>query len=375
MVPIAYMMWKEFRQVFRDPAMLRIIFFIPIIQLLVFAYAMTTDLKNVRVSIYDADRSRASRDLTASFTASDLFVPGPPAESPDRLRDLLRTGRTDITLLIPRGWGADLAQGRTARLGLQIDGKNSSLAGRAAGYAQAIIRRAALARTEELERERPELAERSRRVEAVSRFFYNPELESRYFMVPGILVLLITITSAMLTGISVVREREIGTLEQLMVTPLSPLQLILGKTLPFAILSFVEFGVATTFAVFWFHLPLIGSIPLLALAALIYLLVTLGAGLLASTVSSTQQQAMFTVWFFLVFGILTSGFFFPIDNMPRFVQLLTYANPLRYFMTIVRGVFLKGVMFGDIADELAGMTILGVLMFSGAVLRFRKRLA
>ena len=206
-----------------------------------------------------------------------------------------------------------------------------------------------------------------------TRFFYNPELVSRYYMVPGILVILVTIVSALLTSMAVVREKEIGTLEQLLVTPLKTGHLIAGKIIPFAILSYATLALATFEAVLVFHVPIAGSLGLLAVAMAAYLLVTLGGGLLASTVSSTQQQAMFTAWFFLVFGILMSGFFYPVANMPPWAQTLTLLNPMRYIMSIVRGILLKGAGAGDIAQDFVRLLVLGVVTFSLAVVRFRKR--
>ncbi len=375
--PILYLVHKEFRQIFRDRAMVRIIFIVPLIQLLVLSYAATQDLRNVRLAVLDHDNTPQSRALVNAFfnTSTDLFIPAEEVTSPDQLEPLLARGKADITLWIERGYAEKLATGSSASVSIAVNGQNSSLAGRAGGYANAIVRREAQKVMEERMLARPELRQRSRRVEAVTRFFYNPQLESRYYMVPGIIVLVVTIISGMLTGMAIVREKEIGTLEQLMVTPITPLQLVAGKTIPFAILSFIEMGFVTVVAVLWFRLPLTGPIWLLAASALIYLLVTLGGGLLASTVSSTQQQAMFSVWFALVFGILMSGFFFPIENMPKTVQPLTYLNPMRYFISIVRGIFLKGSTFVDVLPDLATLFALGVVVFTTAVLRFRKRLA
>lgn len=369
--PIATVIRKEFRQIFRDPALMRIVLFVPLIQLFIFGYAANTDLHNVRVGILDEDGSRASRDLARACFSSDVFVPGPSARSAAALPRLLMQDEADLTLHIPPGYAESLAQHRPLPVGILVDGRNSSLAGRAAGYANAILAR----ETERpLTEELPGGSVSQGRVHSVRRFFYNPELRSRFYMVPGIVVLIITIISALLTGMAVVREREIGTLEQLMVSPLTPWQLIAGKTLPFAMIGFVDLAVATLLAVLWFRLPFVGSPFLLGGCALVYLLVTLGIGLLASTLSATQQQAMFTLWFFLVFGILMSGFFFPLENMPPILRALTYANPLRYMMTIVRGIFLRGAGFLDLWPQLAALLLLGTLTFTTAVLRFQKRL-
>jgi ABC-2 type transport system permease protein len=364
---------KEFRQVFRDHAMVRIIFLVPTVQLFVFAYATNTDLRNVRVAVLDEDHSAASRHVVAALEATREFVPGPVARDGGELEAFLLHGDAEVALWVPRRFERDLLTGRSPALGLTVDGTNSSRAGRAAGYADAIVRREAARWLTESSPGAAPPGAGGARLEGVTRFFYNPELESRRYMVPAILVLLITVTSALLTGMSVVREKEIGTLEQLQVSPLRPAQIIAGKTIPFAVIAFVELGLSTALAVVWFHLPITGPLAVLVLGAAVYLLVTLGVGLLASTVSRTQQQAMFAVWFFLVFGILMSGFFYPIENMPAWARELTRINPLRYMMNIVRGVFLKGAGLADLGRDLAMLTALGALVFAGAALRFRKR--
>ncbi|MBM3320259.1 MAG: ABC transporter permease [Candidatus Eisenbacteria bacterium] len=370
--PVAHLVRKEFLQVFRDPALLRMILLLPVVQLFVFGYAANTDLKNVRLSVLDESRSRESRRLVEAFYQSSVFIPGPEPSRPDEIEKLLAEGKAEIGIRIPAGYARDLDEGKQAIVGVLVDGVNSSSAGRAQGYAEQILLREA-ARVAEADRGSAAPVEGRSRIEGETRFFYNPELESRYYMVPGIVVLIITIISSMLTGVAVVRERETGTLEQLLVSPLSPAQLIAGKTIPFAILAFADLAFAATIAVLWFRIPLEGSVLLLAFVALLFLLVTLGGGLLASTVSATQQQAMFTLWFFLVFGILLSGFFYPIENMPRAIQYLTYLNPLRYMMSMVRGIFLRGAALPDVWPDLWRLSLIGIAMFSLAVLRFRKR--
>ncbi|MGD8394935.1 MAG: ABC transporter permease [Candidatus Eiseniibacteriota bacterium] len=378
---LLFLIRKEFLQVRRDPAMLRIIFVVPVIQLLVLSYAANLDLVNVPVTVLDQDRTADSRAVIDAFLHSDTFVQGPVASSPGELQDHLVHDRADLSLWIPPHYARDLAAGRPARVGLAVDGTNSAAAGKTAGYARRIVAaegaRLAAGGTRLTSRAgaTAEAGTGGPRVEGIVRFLYNPELESRFYMVPGILIILVTIISALLTGMAVVREKEIGTLEQLMVTPLRAWQLIAGKVIPFAILSYLTLSISTALAIGWFRVPVQGSLVLLAVAMAAYLLVTLGGGLLASTVSSTQQQAMFTVWFFLVFGILMSGFFYPIANMPWWARLLTYANPMRYSMSIVRGIFLRGAGLADLWPDLVRLTGLGVLVFTAAVLRFSKRTA
>ncbi len=371
----AFLVQKEFRQIFRDRGMLRIIFIMPMIQLFVLSYAVTTDLRRVRVAVLDEDLSESSRKLVASFFTSDLFVLEETAQTPSQLQTAVESGRVDLTIWIPVHYERDLVTTGDARVAIAADGQNSSLAGRALGYSEAIIRMQAQERLNELKDSKPQFAANLRRIEAVTRFYYNPELISRFYMIPGIVVLLLTVVSGMLTGMAIVKEKEIGTLDQLLVSPLSSGEIIAGKLIPFVVLAYAELSIATGVAVLWFDLPLEGSIGLLAFSAFCYLVVTLGGGLLASTVSHTQQQAMLTVWFFLVFGILTSGFFYPIDNMPRWIQYLTYANPMRYFLAIVRGLFLKGTEFYDLLPNLLPLVGIGIALFSLAVWRFRSRLS
>jgi ABC-2 type transport system permease protein len=370
MGPTARLMQKEFRQIVRDPLMIRLIVLMPIIQLFVLGYAVSLDLKGVRMSVLDEAPGPLGRRLSQAVWETETFQPGPPVHDAREAERLLVKGGTDLVLRLPAGLERDFSQGRGG-LAVLVDGRNSAQAGQALAQVQAI-----LAREQQAIR-----AERSGRRDgppgiAVSTLFlFNPELVSRHQMVPAIVVLLITIISAMLTGMTVVREKELGTLEQLLVTPLTRSQLVLGKTLPLAILAYGELVLATLIAVLWFRLPLEGSLPLLATAVLLYLLVTLGGGLLASTVSGTQQQALFTVWFFLVFGILLSGFFFPVSNMPEWLRWITWFNPMRFIIEVVRGVFLKGMGFADAWPQLALLAAHGVATFSLALWRFRKRVA
>lgn len=371
--PVAHIVRKEFRQLRRDRQILRMLLLMPVVQMLVLGYAATTDLRNIRLAVLDQDNSPQSRKLSEAFYQNNLFIPGPPARSPMELQEHLFRGRTDITLWIPKGYAQDLAAGRTAGLGAAVDGANSSAAGRTLGYAQAVVRQEEARILKSRLLSQP--TARVPRIEPVTRFFYNPELESRNYMIPGIVVILITMVSGMLSGMAVVREREVGTLEQLLVTPITPGQLIAGKLIPYALLSCIQLCMVLPLALLWFHLTLAGSVLLLFGCALVYLVVTLGAGLLASTVSRTQQQAMFTIWFFTVFGILTSGFFYPVENMPRAVYYLTFINPLRFFMVIVRGVFLKDVTLADAVPSLIPLVIIGSVMLFVAVRRFRKSVA
>ncbi|MBM3328661.1 MAG: ABC transporter permease [Calditrichaeota bacterium] len=371
--PVLFLIEKEFRQVFRDPIMLRMLFVLPVMQLFLFGYAVTTDIKNVRLALLDRDRTPASRHLAEAFYAGEYFKESLVASSEDEIDEALVRGRADIALTIPKGYGRALETGQPATIGLLVDGVNSSLAGRARSYAEGVIRKEAFERVALLASRYPDLMGDVRRIEAVTRVYYNPQLESRFYMIPAILVMIITIVSGMMTGMAVVREREIGTLEFLRVSPLKSWQIVIGKTIPFVVLAFVELSLAAVVAILWFKLRFAGSVLNLALASAVYLLVTLGSGLLVSTAARTQQQAMLTIWFFLVFGILMSGFFFPVENMPENIRLLTYLNPLRYFMAIVRGIFLKGTSLVEMLPDLVPLSAIGLAVFTLAVVRFGRK--
>jgi ABC-2 type transport system permease protein len=359
------MVRKELLQLRRDPALLRLVLMLPIVQLMILSYALNNDLRNLRVGVLDEDGTPLSRSIVEAFPHSETFAPGPRVTaSPDLTREL-RHGGCDVAIHIPPHFARDVQEGRSPAVGVFVDGTNSSIAGRGAGYAESVILREAL-------RERAAAGDAGRPLSAVVRFFYNPELETRLYMVPGIIVMLVTIISALVTGMAVVREKEIGTLEQILVTPLSSWQFIAGKTLPFALIALADLVLATVFAMAWFHVPMTGSPWVLLLGVLGYLLVTLGLGLLASSGSQTQQQAMFTVWFFLIFAILLSGFFFPVQNMPTWARVLTWLNPMRFFMDIVRGVLLRGAGAQDLARELLVLFAMGVAAFGGAVAVFRR---
>ena len=373
--PLFYLIQKGFRQIFRNNDMLRIIFVVPVVQLLVLSYAATTDLTNIRLGILDEDHTARSRRISESFFQNDIFVPvDNPFNSAD-LEERLFRGKMDAAVWIPRGFEEDLISGETAEISITVDGQNSNSAGRTLGYLQGIIRSELMRRFDEIKDKQPELAEKLHQIQPVIRYFYNPELKSRFYMVPAILVMLVTIISTMLTGMAVVREKEIGTLEQLLVTPLTGGQIIAGMTIPYALLVIVEFTIAVLITLFWFNVPLLGSFWLLYFSAVVYLLTSLGSGLLVSTVSNTQQQSMFTIFFFLIFFIMTSGFFFPVENMPDTVYYLSYINPMRYLMLIIRGIFLKGATFTDILPSLLSLIVMGIAVFSFAAYRFRKRLA
>jgi ABC-2 type transport system permease protein len=353
---------KEFLQVIRDRNMLWLIFIMPIIQLLILGYAISTDVKLIYTAVYDFDNSRISREYIRSLSAGGYFVTGPP-RYPILDADLgFRKNQYNVALTIPSDFSTNLQQSKPAEVGLLVDGTNANSAAIALGYVS-IITAQFNQRVANLDL--PVTLRQTR--------LYNPEAESVYFMVPGIVALLLTMITVMLTSMAIVREREIGTLEQLMVTPIRTPALILGKTIPFALLGFLEISIALLVGILWFDIPFVGSWVLLYSLAFIYLFTTLGAGMFISTISSSQQQAMFFAWFFAIFALLTSGFFTPIANMPRVIQYFTYLNPLRYFMKIVRAIMMKGAGIDILYPEVFAMILFGAFVFGLAWLRFSKR--
>jgi ABC-2 type transport system permease protein len=375
------MLIKEFIQAFRDPRMRILLFVPPILQLIIFGYAANTDIRNIPLAVYDLDRTPASREMVDRFSSSGYFTISRIATDLRQIRRWIDAGNVSAALQINPGFSREVRQTQGSSIQLIVDGTDSNTASVITGYAQAIVAQysrewlqARLDNTPNLPAalQRPLL--RIGGIEVRSRAFFNPNLESRNFYVPGIIALLIMLITLLLTCMSVVREREIGTMEQLIVSPIRPLELILGKTIPFALIGYVDVALVTVVGVSLFGVPIRGSFLLLLAATTLYLLSSLGIGLFISTISRTQQQAMMSMFFFFMPAILLSGFIFPIANMPEAVQVLTYANPLRYFLIIIRGIFLKGIGLNVLWPQMVGLAILGVVLFTFSSLRFRKRL-
>jgi ABC-2 type transport system permease protein len=356
------LMKKEFYQVRRDRNMIRMIFIMPIFQLMVLGYAVSTDVKLIYTAVYDYDKSDLSREYIRSLSAGDYFVTG---ASPYPILDMERnfkTNKYNAALTIPKNFARDLQAQKPVTIGMTVDGTNANSATIAMGYASII--------TSQFNNK---IANLPQPITIHQVRLYNPEAESIYYTVPGIVAILLTMITVMLTSMAIVRERELGTLEQLMVTPISTSALILGKTIPFAILGFIEMSVALFIGINWFRIPFIGSWWLLYGLSFIFLFTSLGAGMFISTISSSQQQAMFFAWFFSIFGIMTSGFFTPIANMPQFIQYLTYLNPLRFFLKIVRAIIMKGASIDVLYPEVIALVIFGLFFFTFSWLRFSKR--
>jgi ABC-2 type transport system permease protein len=369
---VRQMLRKEFIQVFRDPRMRIVIFLIPCFQVFVIGYAVSTDVKHVRTAVYDLDNSQASRDVAARFIRSGYFDVVARIGDDDTAREMLDGNDVTAVLRMNHGFAEDLDAGRTARLQVLIDGTDSNTAAIVLSYAVKI----ATAFSEQVMAERVDRgfgpAGKLGGVDLRTRAWFNENLESRNFFVPGVLVVVVTLATLLLTSMAVVREKEIGTMEQIMVTPIKPIEFILGKTIPFAIIGFVDVILVVLIGVFWFEVPIHGSLPLLLLATALYLMTTLGVGLLISTVSQTQQQAMMTTFFFFFPAMLLSGFAFPIANMPEVVQWLTLVNPLRYFLVIVRSIFLKGVGIDVLWTQMLPLLAMGIVTLGLAVRRFHK---
>ena len=380
---LKHMLIKEFIQILQDPRMKAVIFVMPVLQLIVFGYAVTTDVVEIPTAVADFEGSAQTREMVRRFEGSGYFKVIRRPESAAALRELVDRGVVKAALQFDPGFTKDLMRGRTVAVQVIVDGTDSNTASVVMDYANRIIvqynqeaSRNALA-AQKVAKGTPrsdDLVLRLGGIDLRSRVWYNPDLRSRNYNVPGVIAVIIMLTSLLLTSMAIVREREIGTMEQLMVTPIRPAELILGKTLPFALICFFDVVLITLVAVFWFTVPIRGSLFLLFAATALYLLSTLGIGLFISTVSRTQQQALMSTFFFYLPAVLLSGFMFPIANMPVAVQYVTYANPLRYFLVIIRGFFLKGSGPAVLWPQMLALFILGGTVITASSLRFRKRL-
>lgn len=357
------MVRKELLQILRDRRLVRVILIAPLLQLMLFGYAVSTDVRKVPTFVVDHDRTMASRDLVQALTASRYFRLTGASARPADLVAALDRGDAMAGLIIPAGFAADLATGR-ARAHLLLDGSDSNTATIAQSYAERIVQEfgaraggAALA------------------VDLRERAWFNPDLASRDYNVPAVIGAIILLVSLLLTSLAVVREREIGTLEQLMVSPLTSGELIMGKLLPFAFISLLDFALVLTLALVWFKVPFAGSFFVLMLGSVLYLLGTLGVGLLISTISKTQQEAFMTSFLVFMPVLLLSGFMFPVSSMPKVFRWLTLANPLRHYLEIVRGVFLRGTGLEALWPQFLILLLMGIGLLWFASTRFRKTVA
>jgi ABC-2 type transport system permease protein len=369
------MLIKEFIQVFRDKRTRFVLIGPPIIQMLVFGYAATFDIHHVSTVVVDLDHSQESRELVSRFTSSPYFDVQRQLTDTRQLGDLIERGDATVGLEIHAGFAQNLRKGQTAPLQVIVDATNSNTALVASGYINQIaLRFAHEYQLDHINRIAPQLVEVMPSVSLEARPWYNPGLSSRWFFVPGIVGSLTLVLVIILTAFAVVREREIGTLEQIMVTPIRPFEFILGKTLPFFLIGLLDVSLIAVVGTLWFQVPFRGSVLVLLIGAVLFLLCMLGVGLLISTVSSTQQQAMVTAFFFIMPAITFSGFGFPIATMPHWMQLCSYVIPLRYFLIVLRGVYMKGVGMDVLWPQMAAMAGLGFALLTLAILRFHKAL-
>ena len=365
----------------RDPRLRVVLFVPPLVQLIIFGYAVNMDVELASLAWVDKDHSPASRELLARFVGSRRFEVLEAPASDRAVQDALDHGRVQGVVQVLPGFARDLERGRTARVQILVDGTNSNTASLVGNYAGQVVANYAAAVSGTQQNARllaggivqpanfalPQVGVRTR-------VWFNPDLKSRNYFVPGVIANIIMLVTLMLTALAIVREKEIGTMEQLMVTPIRPVELMIGKTLPFAVTGIVDVVLITTVALVLFRIPFRGSAALLFGSALLFLLTTLGAGLFLSTISHTQQQAMMGTFFFAIPAFMLSGFAFPIHNMPPVVQYITYLNPLRYFLEIVRGIFLRGVGAEVLWPQMAALGAYGVTVLGLSAARFRKRL-
>lgn len=364
---------KEFKQIFRDPRMKTVIFITPLLQIILFGYAANKDINYVPTAILDRDNTMESRELLRRFTYSKYFVPERYIFSEKEQSLVLDKGLVNVVIHIDRGFGRSLRAGKDAQIQLAFDGTDSNTAMIVMGYANTIVGNYAL---DILKKEAgsggkityvPE-------VDLKDRAWFNGNLVSRNYYLPGVIATIVTMMSLLLSAMAIVKEKEIGTMEQLTVSPLKPIELIVGKLLPFGAIALIQIFLITALGVIWFHIPLRGNLFLLFFSTCIYLFTTLGIGLFISTISSTQQEAMMSVFLFYMPTVLLSGFAYPITNMPQIIQWFTFVNPLRYFMIVIRSIFLKGIGLEILWVQLVPLLIMGILVITFSTLRFRKSL-
>jgi ABC-2 type transport system permease protein len=362
-------MWKEFLELFRDRSLLPIVFMMPIIQLVMFGYVVSSDVRNLSTVVVDHDRTVASRQVGDALLNSGYFVSAGSATSEAQARTMMDANRAQVVVIVPSGFSRDLAEGRKAPVEVIVDGTEASTGQIASQYASNILRNL----SNKLTGTSAAAMSAVPGVDAQVRVWFNPTMRSVNTMVPGLIsfILLMSITS--LVAASVVKERERGTLEQIFVTPLSKGQYLLGKMLPYCVIAFVEVLLIFAVGVLWFRVPFQGSILFLLAAAVLFLLTSIGQGLIVSTLAHTRQQAQMVTMFISLPSMMLSGFMFPVDSMPALVKPITYLIPLRYFLVVIRSIFLKGTGPADLWPQLLAMAVFSVGIFGFALLRFQKK--
>lgn len=365
---------KEFIQIWRDPRTLAIVMVIPIMQLFLLGYAATNDVRNVPLAVFDQDRSPAARALLDAYRAADYFRLAYDVQSEEELRSLIDRGEARAGLIIPPDYSEQLRGRGSAQVAFVLDGSDPTVASTALSAAQLIGQQHATQILAERQARRGLSVSIQFPLEVRSQVWYNPDLVSAYFMIPGMIGMILFALTSILTATAIVRERERGTIEQLIVTPIRPWELMVGKLLPYVILAFFNILEVLMIGSWWFGVPIRSSVWLILGLSGVFVFTSLGIGLLASTLANTQQEAMLSVWMMLLPSLFLSGFFFPLEAMPKFLQWISYLIPLRYYLVIIRSLMVKGVGVESLQGEILALVIFGVLIMSVAVRRFRKRL-
>ena len=376
---VGHIIRKELRQVLRHPQTRTMLFLPPLLQLLIYGYAVNLDVNQARIAWMDEDHSPASRELLSEFQGSGHFLILAWPENPTEMQRLLDTSEVDGVIRILPGFAKDIKIGQPTSVQVLLDGTDSNSASLVSAYAGQTIGRFTTKMMQDRQRSARVGAPRPMdiavpNVVAQSRVWFNPDLKSRNYFVPGVIVNIIMLVTLSLTTMALVREKEIGTMEQLMVTPIRPVELILGKTLPFVLIGFFDMMLVLAAALIIFRVPFVGSFWLLCFSALLFIMTTLGAGLFISTVSSTQQQANMATFLLFQPFMMLSGFVFPISSMPESIQWMTVLNPMRYFLEIVRGIFLRGSGIDILWPNMVALTVFGVIILWASVMRFHKSL-
>lgn len=362
---------KELLHIIRDPRTLVVMFLMPVVQLFLLGYAATTDVEHLRTVVLDADRSPQSRDLLDAYRTSNYFDIVATVSNERDMARMVDAGEVRAGLIIPAGYGADVTAGRTASVAFIIDGSDPTIANTAFATAQQVGQAHGV---ELIERQLGISTEQMAAIEVHPRVWYNPELKSVNFMVPGLIATIVFILTMFMTGLAIVQEREQGTIEQLMVTPIRPLELVVGKVVPYVVIAFLEIIEVLALGVFWFGMPIKGNLLLLLGISAIFLMTSLGVGVFVSSVAKTYREAVLMVSFIMLPSLFLSGFLFPLEAMPRVLQGLSYLVPLRYMLTIIRGIILKGVGLATLKWEVIALVAFGVSILVFAATRFHKRL-
>jgi len=371
---IKLIIWKEFKQIHSDPLTIRLIILPVFLQMFILGYALTTEVKNITITVLDRNKTPQSASLVTSVINNKLFRFAGYAESEEEVRAKLDRGEAKLGIIVPSSFSYDLLSPKGAHVSLLIDGQDANSSNIASGYVFSIIQGWSISFLKN------KLASMGIKIsniiplEVRPVILFNPMLKSTWYMVPGFAVILVTMITAILTAFSLVKEKESGTLEQLLVTPISSYQIVLGKIVPYIIIGLFELTAVLISAVLWFRIPFRGNFLTILIFGLIYMTSSLGVGILVSTIAKNAQQVLFLLWFILIFFLFLSGFFLPIENLPPWVQNLTCINPLKYFIFICREMFLKGSGILELWKESFYMLIIGCIVFTGSLLTFKRRI-